>query len=867
MKSIPFDRIARLPVAGDNAAIAVRRLEAGTPVRGEGGAYRLSHTLLEGHRFAVAPIPAGGALLSWGLPFGVALQPVQPGDYLANAAVLEALQARTLDASLPATPNFADRILEFELDPNRFCPSDPLPQLEDGLTFMGYARPDGRGVGTRNTILLLGLSSYTNGFVRRLQAHLQERCKGIPNLDGIAPVAHTEGEQENADQHAKALRALAGFVVHPNVAAALVVSHPGSALTWEVLRDWMAAQGYPLAQVPHAHLALSGDFEADLARGEEMVQAWLPQVAAGARSPQPLSGLKIALQCGGSDAFSGISGNPLAALASREVLRRGGTALLAETPELVGAEAYVLANVRSLAAAQQFLAVQARFKAQVGAYGVSVEGNISAGNRYRGLYNITLKSIGAARKRHPEVPLDGVLDYAERLDAPGYYFMDSPGNDLESIAGQVAAGCNLVVFVTGNGSVTNFPFVPTLKVVTTTGRYKLMPDEMDVNAGRYLDGEPLDALGDEAFALFLAAAGGQPTAGEQAGHSQVHLWRADPPGKGRVERLEQAGPTMQFPEPELRIAVDLCRTANGFAAEQVGLILPGSLCSAQVARLFAEKLTRQGLCREAGISRFVALAHTEGCGSSGNTDDMLVRTLAGYLHSPLAACAVVLEHGCERTVNDVLQRRFAALGLDPATVGWASVQMDGGLKGALAKIERWFRDWAATRQPPPKVRAGLEAVHLGLLVHGQLSESACAALAALAGAVASGGGRVISALPLPGVAPLSLPELPPGPGLHHLRLPTAHWTETHAALGALGLNVLLGWTDRPLPGHPLLPLLQVGEGHVSGLDLALTGDPVAWAGQMLAKIAAVLSGAFVPLALQQGDVDFQLTRGEMGVSL
>ncbi len=127
--------------------------------------------------------------------------------------------------------------------------------------------------------------------------------------------------------------------------------------------------------------------------------------------------------------------------------------------------------------------------------GASADGNPSGGNKFRGLYNIYLKSLGASTKRHPDVRLDAVIDYSERMDEPGYYFMDSPGNDLESIAGQIAAGCNMLFFVTGNGSITNFPYVPTIKIITTTERNNLLSNEMDVNAGAYLDDTPMDVLG------------------------------------------------------------------------------------------------------------------------------------------------------------------------------------------------------------------------------------------------------------------------------------------------------------------------------------------------------------------------------------
>ncbi len=152
--------------------------------------------------------------------------------------------------------------------------------------------------------------------------------------------------------------------------------------------------------------------------------------------------------------------------------------------------------MRDLATARKFLNIIARFKERAAWHGHTAEGNPSGGNKYRGLYNIVLKSIGAAMKKNPDVRLDYVIDYGERMTQGGYYFMDSPGNDLESIAGQVASGSNLIFFITGNGSVTNFPFVPTIKIVTTTERYRLLSYDMDVNAGAYLDGAPMDDLGD-----------------------------------------------------------------------------------------------------------------------------------------------------------------------------------------------------------------------------------------------------------------------------------------------------------------------------------------------------------------------------------
>lgn len=235
---------------------------------------------------------------------------------------------------------------------------------------------------------------------------------------------------------------------------------------------------------------------------------WLDEINSTERTPESLKHLKIALQCGGSDAFSGISVNPLASWVAREVIRYSGSANLAETDELIGAEPYVLDKVSSEETAQKFLATIERFKERAAWHGHSAEVNPSGGNKYRGLYNIVLKSIGVAMKRHPDVRLDHVIAYSEPMEQPGYYFMGSPGNDLESIARQVAAGYNMIFFVTGNGSITNSPFAPTIKFVTMSERYRLLSRDMDVNSGAYLDGTPMDELWQETFDLTVRVASG-----------------------------------------------------------------------------------------------------------------------------------------------------------------------------------------------------------------------------------------------------------------------------------------------------------------------------------------------------------------------
>ena len=323
------------------------------------------------------------------------------------------------------------------------------------------------------------------------------------------------------------------------------------------------------------------------------------------------------------------------------------------------------------------------FKARAAHHGASAEGNPSGGNNYRGLYNITLKSIGAARKKDPDVRLDKVLDYGAPMDDSGYYFMDSPGNDLESIAGQVASGCNAIFFITGNGSITNFPFVPTLKFVTTSGRFRMLENEMDVNAGRYNDGEPMASLGQETFDLTLKVASGQRSKGELAGHAQVQIWRDWPQtDTSQLETIKRAAKpvgdplTVRAGDP-LRLSINAYATDSGYTCDQVGLVMPTSLCSGQVARLIADHLNTRDNAKQ-GVSRYVALVHTEGCGSA-NSEGLFLQTVLGHLQHRFTRRAVLLEHGCERTHNDAMRHYLTGQGIGLERLGFASVQMDGGI--------------------------------------------------------------------------------------------------------------------------------------------------------------------------------------------
>ena len=461
---------------------------------------------------------------------------------------------------------------------------------------------------------------------------------------------------------------------------------------------------------------------------------------------------------------------------------------------------------------------------------------------------------------------------------PGYYFMNSPGNDLESIAGQVAAGANMIFFITGNGSITNFPFVPTLKVVTTSPRFNMLQRDMDVNAGAYQDGTPIEELGKSMFDLTVAAASGTRTKGERAGHAQVSLWRDwRQTDDANLERLQGAPqpkgvPLMNAgPSTVPAWTFQAVRTADGVATDQIGLVLPTSLCSSQIARLIVNRLNATFHDRP-GVSRFVALPHTEGCGvSSGHSEAMYARTTMGYLTHPLVRFGILLEHGCEKTHNDYMAHQLAQQGVDRERFGWASVQIDGGIEPVTEKVEAWFGEALGGLASSECADAGLGALRLGLLDDGMVPNTAAEQFAFLTVAIVRAGGTVV----LPSTAallssPAYLDNLETNlcvrvslaygqiatPGLHVMETPTHHWVETLTGLGATGVEIMLAHvSDSPMQAHPMIPLLQVASDEVAAwsadMDLAMCGD-ASWTETLLPLVLSVASRAYVPKLFEQG---------------
>ena len=309
-------------------------------------------------------------------------------------------------------------------------------------------------------------------------------------------------------------------MAHPNVAAALVVGVTDDD-RW--LADAAAADGQ---ETRFLSLAAAGGIAAAVESGRVQLHALVARAAAQERVPMDASALVLGLECGGSDALSGITANPALGVASDLLVAAGGTSILAESPELIGAEQILARRAVSPAVAQGVLDTIVGFEEAIRDLGIDVRGaQPSPGNQDGGLTTIEEKSLGAAKKGG-DAPVTGVLDFAERPRTTGLHIMDTPGHDIEQMVGMVAGGSQIVAFTTGRGTPTGSAIAPCLKISTNTGAYRRLAGDVDIDAGVILDGlESVESMGRRIYDAFLAAAAGEPTSSEVRGQRDFAISR------------------------------------------------------------------------------------------------------------------------------------------------------------------------------------------------------------------------------------------------------------------------------------------------------------------------------------------------------
>jgi altronate dehydratase len=498
----PFQGCALLLHPADNVVVAVKRLRAGECWTGSQGSIFALQEIPPAHKMAIRTIPAGDAILKYGQPIGVARVAIQAGCHV-----------HAHNVELPAAP------MQWLPHKDIKTPLSVTPLAE--REFQGYVNADGR-IGTRNYVAVIA-SVHCSASVSRLIAERfdpKELARDFPHVDGVLSLRHTSGCGLAPGKPLQQLqRTLAGMARHPNVAGCLFIGL-GCEVNQvdELARIAASAPGSSCSDAPlHLSIQNMGGVSRTVDAGIAAVRQLLHLAETRRRTPQPLSKLVLALKCGGSDAWSGLTANPALGVAVDKLVSHGGTAVLAETPEIFGAEHLLIARAARPEVASALLERINWWTEHLRQFDANVDNNPSPGNKEGGLTTIAEKSLGAVTKAG-STPLRAVYRYAESVRESGLCFMDTPGFDPVSMTGLTAGGCNLAVFTTGRGSVFGGKPTPCLKVASNTPLFEHMLNDLDLDAGTILEGrETVTQVGHRIFEHMIATASGQKTRGEIAG--------------------------------------------------------------------------------------------------------------------------------------------------------------------------------------------------------------------------------------------------------------------------------------------------------------------------------------------------------------
>jgi altronate hydrolase len=531
----------------DNVLVALTTLDLGTQVRFGSAAAPAScmvkQTIPAKHKMALADLKPGDIVFMYGMVVGEVVEAIPRGGLL-------------------TTRNIRHRTADYTAARHTASHAVPDASAWVGRTFMGFRRANGQ-VGTRNYWIVLPLVFCENRNIEQMREALEEelgygrakskyrqhvrqliqrqgnsnaladlvaaekRERVFPNLDGVRFLPH-QGGCGGTRQDSQALCGLiAGYIHNPNVAGATILSlgcqNAQASILMEELRARDPQLRKPVAIVDQQS---SGTESNLMGQALDKTFAGLAEANRAPRAPAPLSALTVALQCGGSDGFSGISANPTVGYASDLVVGAGGTTILSEFPELHGVEQELINRCKTDELAERFSGLMHAYAASARAVNSDFAFNPSPGNIRDGLITDAIKSAGAARKGG-ESPVSGVLDYPEYVSARGFNLQCTPGNDVESVTAQVGAGSNIVLFTTGLGTPTGNPIAPVIKISTSSTLAERMSDIIDFDAGPIVRGEStIKESGERLLELSIEVASGHRlTKAELNGQCDFIPWK------------------------------------------------------------------------------------------------------------------------------------------------------------------------------------------------------------------------------------------------------------------------------------------------------------------------------------------------------
>ena len=480
----------------DDVCVAIDNVAKGTDWEG----IISTDSIPAGHKMAVTRIATGEPVRKFNQIIGFASGDIEPGQHVHTHNCLFQGFERDYAFGIDATPT------EFVSPTER-------------ASFQGYRRANGR-VGTRNYIGILSSVNCSATVIKQIaeQVKWSGALDQYPNVDGVVAFAHGSGcgMASDGDGFANLQRVMYGFAGHPNFAAVVMVG-----LGCEVFQVSLFKEAFGLEEGKNfATLVMqeTGGSRQTIEEGIRRIEEMLPIANATNRETVSADNLCVALQCGGSDGYSGITANPAMGAAADLLVRHGGTAILAETPEIYGAEHLLTRRAVSREVGEKLIGRIKWWEDYTARNGGSMDNNPSPGNKAGGLTTILEKSLGAAAKGGT-TNLNGVYKYAEAIESKGFVFMDSPGYDPCSITGEVASGANLVCFSTGRGSAFGSKPAPSVKLATNTPMFERLEEDMDFNCGPIIDdGYSIEEMGQQIFQLWLDTSSGSPSKSEAQGY-------------------------------------------------------------------------------------------------------------------------------------------------------------------------------------------------------------------------------------------------------------------------------------------------------------------------------------------------------------
>lgn len=478
----------------DNVGVALAPIAKGETVDANGVSVTALEDIAAGHKLALCRIEAGGQVMKYGHSIGSAKEEIPAGAWV---------HTHNLKTNLSEK-------LEYS-----YAPVLNPPEAEAPRTFQGYLREDGR-VGVRNEVWIIPTVGCVNSVAQIIEREAQTLVSG--SVEGVHAFAHPYGCSQLTGDHLNTQKALAGLVRHPNAGGVLVL---GLGCENNNIAEFQKVLGPVNSdRVKFLVCQESGDEVADALR---LLEELAHYAGSFTRQPCSVSELVIGLKCGGSDGLSGISANPLVGAFSDILTAQGGTTILTEVPEMFGAETILMNRCKNEKVFQKTVDLINNFKDYFVRYGQTIYENPSPGNKAGGISTLEDKSLGCTQKGGSATVVD-VLAYGDRVKERGLNLLQAPGNDLVASTALAVSGAQIVLFTTGRGTPFGSP-VPTVKISSNTPLYEKKRGWIDFNAGRFVEGEPMETLSRAFYDEILAIAGGKQTVGEERGIRDLAIFK------------------------------------------------------------------------------------------------------------------------------------------------------------------------------------------------------------------------------------------------------------------------------------------------------------------------------------------------------